>query len=167
MAVPKVARNKQPTGIAPDFYSSSTRAGRPKVRFQGRPHFLPANVGTSPVHGGAKSVGSSREQRPRTMHKGKDARRQGNAGAVTEERLPRRNGGRIASYVTGVAQLPLNYMDVMNAEKAGAFFCPAHAKYLHLTSRDGGNVLNRRERFRPCRHSLPLPAHAKYLHPCR
>jgi len=39
----------------------------------------------------------------------------------------------------------------MNAEKAGAFFCPAHAKDLHLTSRDGGNVLNRRERFRPCR----------------
>ena len=35
--------------------------------------------------------------------------------------MPRRNGGRIASYVTEVAQLPLNYRDVMNAEKAGAF----------------------------------------------
>jgi len=45
-------------------------------------------------------------------------------GRVTQEQLPRRNEGSIASYVTGVARLPLNYRDVMNVEKAQGQGCP-------------------------------------------
>jgi len=69
---------------------------------------------------GSESVGSSREQRPSAMHKGKmpagrvpTVGASGDAGAVTEERLPRRNGGRIANYVTGVAQFPPLFYEII------------------------------------------------------